>query len=45
MSGLDCSSLISSRSSAKSAKAEHLGLWGACPRTPYDAYHGIETRR
>jgi endonuclease YncB( thermonuclease family) len=30
---------------AKSAKATHLGLWGACPRTRYDPYHGIETRR
>jgi micrococcal nuclease len=30
---------------AKSAKAKHLGLWGACPRTPYDPYHGVETRR
>jgi micrococcal nuclease len=30
---------------AKSAKAKHLGLWGACPHTPYDPYEGIETRR
>lgn len=30
---------------AKRAKAKHLGLWGACPRTPYDPYRGIETRR
>jgi endonuclease YncB( thermonuclease family) len=30
---------------AKSAKAEHVGLWGACPHTRYDPYHGIETRR
>jgi hypothetical protein len=22
-----------------------LGLSGVCPRTPYDPYHGIETRR
>jgi endonuclease YncB( thermonuclease family) len=29
---------------AKSAKAKHRGLWGACPHTPYDPYHGIETR-
>ena len=29
---------------AKSAKRKHLGLWGACPRTPYDPYRGIETR-
>ena len=30
---------------AKSAKAKHLGLWGACPRTKYDPDHGVETRR
>jgi len=30
---------------AKRARAKHLGLWGACPRTPYDPYHGVETRR
>jgi hypothetical protein len=30
---------------AKSAKAKHVGLWGACPHTPYDPYHGIGTRR
>ena len=30
---------------AKGARARHLGLWGACPRTPYDPYHGVETRR
>ena len=30
---------------AKSAKAKRLGLWGACPRTEYDPYRGIETRR
>ena len=30
---------------AKSARAKHLGLWGACPRTRYDPYSGIETRR
>jgi endonuclease YncB( thermonuclease family) len=30
---------------AKSAKAKHLGLWGACPHTAYNPYHGIETRR
>jgi len=30
---------------AKSAKGKHLGLWGACPRTKYDPYRGIETRR
>jgi endonuclease YncB( thermonuclease family) len=27
------------------ARARRLGLWGACPRTPYDPYHGVETRR
>ena len=30
---------------AKRAKARSLGLWGACPRTVYDPYRGIETRR
>ena len=30
---------------SKSARAKHLGLWGACPHTAYDPYHGIETRR
>jgi endonuclease YncB( thermonuclease family) len=30
---------------AKSARTKHLGLLGACPHTPYDPYHGIETRR
>jgi endonuclease YncB( thermonuclease family) len=30
---------------AKRARAKHLGLWGACPRTTYDPNHGIETRR
>jgi endonuclease YncB( thermonuclease family) len=30
---------------AKHARAKHLGLWGACPRTVYDPEHGIETRR
>ena len=24
--------------------AKRLGLWGACPRTVYDPYHGVETR-
>jgi micrococcal nuclease len=28
---------------AKRARARHLGLWGACPRTPYDPYHGVAT--
>jgi micrococcal nuclease len=27
------------------ARAKRLGLWGACPRTRYDPYRGIETRR
>lgn len=30
---------------AKRARAKKLGLWGACPRTRYDPYEGIETRR
>jgi endonuclease YncB( thermonuclease family) len=30
---------------ARHAKAKRLGLWGACPRTVYDPYRGIETRR
>ena len=30
---------------AKRARAKHLGLWGACPRTPYDPYRGVQTRR
>jgi endonuclease YncB( thermonuclease family) len=30
---------------AKSAKSKKLGLWGACPRTEYDPYSAIETRR
>jgi endonuclease YncB( thermonuclease family) len=30
---------------AKRARARKLGLWGACPRTVYDPYVGIETRR
>ena len=29
---------------AKTARAEKVGLWRACPRTPYDPYNGIETR-
>jgi endonuclease YncB( thermonuclease family) len=28
---------------AKRARAKRLGLWRACPRTPYDPYRGIET--
>ncbi len=30
---------------AKRARANRLGLWGACPRTPYDPYRGVDTRR
>jgi micrococcal nuclease len=30
---------------AKRARAKKLGPWGACPRTRYDPYSGIETRR
>lgn len=30
---------------ATQAKAKRLGLWGACPRTPYDPYNAIATRR
>jgi len=30
---------------ARRARAEHLGLWGACPRTPFDPYRGVATRR
>jgi endonuclease YncB( thermonuclease family) len=30
---------------AKRAKAKNLGLWRACPHTPYDPYHSIETRQ
>jgi endonuclease YncB( thermonuclease family) len=30
---------------AKRARAKRLGLWRACPRTRYDPYSGIETRR
>jgi len=30
---------------AKRAKASKLGLWRTCPRTVYDPYHGVETRR
>ena len=28
---------------AQAARAAHLGLWGACPRTPFDPYHGADT--
>ena len=30
---------------AKRARAKRLGLWRACPRTRYDPYSGIDTRR
>ena len=30
---------------AKRARAERLGLWGACPHTPYNPYEGVRTRR
>jgi endonuclease YncB( thermonuclease family) len=30
---------------ARRARALHLGLWGACPHTPYDPYPGVSTRR
>jgi micrococcal nuclease len=30
---------------ARRARARHLGLWGACPHTPYDPYRGVATRR
>ena len=29
----------------KRARAKHLGLWGACPRTKYDPYAGVATER
>ncbi len=30
---------------ARRARTRHLGLWGACPHTPYDPYRGVATRR
>jgi micrococcal nuclease len=30
---------------AKRARAKRLGLWRVCPRTPYNPYRGIATRR
>jgi endonuclease YncB( thermonuclease family) len=30
---------------ARQARARHLGLWGACPHTPYDPFRGVDTRR
>jgi endonuclease YncB( thermonuclease family) len=29
----------------KRGKAKKLGLWKVCPRTPYNPYEGIQTRR
>jgi endonuclease YncB( thermonuclease family) len=28
---------------ARRARRLHLGLWGVCPRTTYDPYHGVAT--
>jgi micrococcal nuclease len=28
---------------AREARAARRGLWGACPRTPFDPYHGANT--
>jgi micrococcal nuclease len=28
---------------ARRARARKLGLWGHCPGTPYDPYHGVAT--
>ena len=28
---------------ARRARARHLGLWGACPGTPWDPNHGVST--
>jgi endonuclease YncB( thermonuclease family) len=30
---------------AKRARAKKLGLWRACPRTPYNPYKAIATRK
>jgi micrococcal nuclease len=30
---------------ARRARARKLGLWGRCPGTRYDPYHGVETGR
>ena len=30
---------------ARRARALKLGLWGACPGTPYDPYHPVDTGR
>jgi endonuclease YncB( thermonuclease family) len=29
---------------AKRARAKELGLWKACPHTPYNPYAGVKTR-
>jgi micrococcal nuclease len=29
---------------ARAARAHHLGLWGACPHTPYDPNHKVSAR-
>jgi endonuclease YncB( thermonuclease family) len=29
--------------SSLAARAAHRGLWGACPRTPFDPYHAADT--
>jgi endonuclease YncB( thermonuclease family) len=28
---------------ARRARARHLGLWGACPHTPYQPDRGVST--
>ena len=30
---------------ANRARTKKLGLWGACPRTVYDPYRGVDARR
>ena len=30
---------------ARRARARHLGLWGACPHTPYNPYDAVATHR
>ena len=30
---------------AKRARSKKIGLWKACPHTPYDPYAGVKTRR
>jgi endonuclease YncB( thermonuclease family) len=30
---------------ARRARAKHLGLWGACPHTPYEPTRKVQTRR